>query len=88
MLTLTKNLKNDGATLPAGRGARSNRGARIRHGAACEPVRTALGGTGSLCSHGPGNVKACESGRLRAASRGALPDSHRPATEAGAARRP
>ena len=48
-----------------------------------QPVRNALGGTGSLRSHRPENASARESEWLSNASRDALSDSRCPATDAG-----
>lgn len=52
-------------------------------GAVHQPVRNALGGTGSLRSRRPENANACESRWFGESSRDALSDSHRPATNAG-----
>jgi hypothetical protein len=51
-----------------------------------QPVRSALGRTGSHRSHRPEHANRRESKRLRAAGRDALADSHRPATSACVAR--
>ncbi len=58
-------------------------------GAVCEPVRSALGGTGSLGSQRPESANACESRWLGDATGDTLSRSHCPATNAGAdCRRP